>query len=830
MNLLKSMAGINLKLEKIRIMVKTKYMQFVFCLFFSLRFFLPGEAQEVSVNYAQFLQKVAESNDNFWIRVHAAEALSLNNFPVDAKRFFNRELNETGAKKIGALRVMARSQNGNSSKIDSISKAILSEFIVAENEHNRLVALETLGKLGLFIPDKRISTLAQTGEGGIKGMASWVMANSGNAKDLNALVDLLFSTDTLQFRYAAYSLRFIKNVTPEGFLKMKEISDTLNKSHPFRVYLISALYCHSPKEEINSFKDELLSYLNGQVFERYEVYEALTKRGGKEFIPVIEQGFRNEENEDVKVSASNAYLANEHYLQSQIVWIDWVIIVLYGLLLIGIGWYYSYRQKNKEDYYLGGRSVNPFFAGISLYVSFFSAITYLAIPGEVIKYGPLYALATVVGVPVIILVANYFLIPYFMNLKIQSAYEILEKPLGKRIRSIGSIIFIITRFLWMALLLFLASKAMVVMMGWSEDYIFTIILVLGLITVYYTSFGGLKAVLFTDVIQFFILLLGAVMTIGVVGVKFGGFSAVIPDSWTNNWAGVDFISFNPYVRLTIFFAIINNITWWLCTSGSDQMAIQRFLSTKDLKAARRTFIHSQSGMVVITLLLMFVGFAVMNFYKIHPNLLTSGRSVFSNADFLFPHFVSSQFPPGMSGLIIAALFSASMSSLSSGINSVGSIVTNDILPLLFGNYKNLDSLRNIRFISVFIGIVAVLLSLAIKFVPGNIVEVTSKTNGLFIAPLFNLFFMALFVKNAKPFGVFMGSVYGFLVALLIGFWDVFTGNPPFSFLWIAFSSLVVSIISSFLFNLIFKSVRGRRAMYWGIILVIPWLILFFMII
>ena len=519
----------------------------------------------------------------------------------------------------------------------------------------------------------------------------------------------------------------------------------------------------------------------------------------------------------------------QQILQSHIGILDWGILVLYAFMLLGIGWYYASRQKNKEDYYLGGRSVHPLLSGISLYVSFFSAISYLAIAGEVIEYGPLFALAAIVGAPIIYILTSYFLIPFFMNLKIISAYEILERPLGKDVRQLGSILFIITRFLWMALLIFLASKAMVVMLGWDESYILIITIILGVITIFYTAMGGLKAVLLTDVIQFFILLLGAILTITIVAVQLGGVLTLIPDSWSTNWESVDFISFDPYVRLTIFFAFINNIAWWLCTTGSDQMAIQRFLSTKDLKAARKTFMYTQSGLVVITILLMFVGFSVMRFYNTFPDMLPSGTEAAISKDFLFPHFIATQFPVGMSGLVIAALFSASMSSLSSGVNSMGSILTADILPLVFKNYAKKESLRNIRMISVLIGVVVILLSLVIQLIPGNIVEVTAKTNGLFIAPLFNLFLNALFVKKAKPFGVVMGSVYGFMVAFLIGFWDVITGNPSLSFLWIAAVSLFVSVVSSLIFNLIFPHMKIKRATFWGFMLMVPWVIIFLLI-
>jgi Na+/proline symporter len=213
----------------------------------------------------------------------------------------------------------------------------------------------------------------------------------------------------------------------------------------------------------------------------------------------------------------------------------------------------------------------------------------------------------------------------------------------------------------------------------------------------------------------------------------------------------------------------------------------------------------------------------------HPNLLPRADGPVDK-DFLFPYFISTQFPSGMLGLIIAALFSASMSSLSAGINSVGSVITTDVLPAFFKNKSLSEDLKNIRMNSVIIGVFVVLLSLVIPYVPGNIVEVTTKTNGIFVAPLFNLFFMAFFVRKAKPFGVFMGSAYGLLTSFTIGFWDVLTGNMPWSFLWITLCSLLVSIISSFVFSIFFPSAKGKKSFLVGFILLIPWIIFYILII
>src|SRR5699024_5184933 len=336
----------------------------------------------------------------------------------------------------------------DSAQYRSYGEDILEQFHKATDEQTQLIALEALEKLHLYYPDEKIRHIAATGSGGMQVMAQWVMSNSDNPGTMTALVQFLFSSDSTQFRYAAYALRFKNDLPLNTYHLMKGRYRELNKSHPFRVYLASSLWVHAPEEEEDLFKEELLSYQNGKHYERVEVFQALAAKGDGDLLAFIKKSFMNE-NQDVKVSVAQAYLANEHFLQSDVSWLDWIIIIFYGMLLLGVGWFYSYYQKNREDYFLGGGKVNPIMSGISMYVSFFSAITCCAVVGEVIKYGPLFALATIAGVPIIFTLGSYFLIPFFMRLKMISAYEILEKPLGKSVRNIGSIIFLITRVLWM---------------------------------------------------------------------------------------------------------------------------------------------------------------------------------------------------------------------------------------------------------------------------------------------------------------------------------------------------------------------------------------------
>ncbi len=159
--------------------------------------------------------------------------------------------------------------------------------------------------------------------------------------------------------------------------------------------------------------------------------------------------------------------------------LDWAVVGLYFAAVLGIGWYWSRRQKSRDDFLLGGRRMNPVASGISIIVTLVSLISYLAVVGETVKFGPIFVIATLLSIPIVYLIVAYLLIPFFMKLPITSAYEILEKPLGLGVRLTGSVLFILIRVVWMALIVFLSAKTFAVMMNWGEGAILPIVLALG---------------------------------------------------------------------------------------------------------------------------------------------------------------------------------------------------------------------------------------------------------------------------------------------------------------------------------------------------------------
>ena len=774
------------------------------------------------------LHEALHSKEDFWTNVHAAEALIYNVYPEGVEEVFKNLQNNPRSNIVGICRVRARLYKKNAVKYQDNVNRIVDEFSNPESS-NRVVALETLAKLNYSEPLPEIRKIAESNNIEMIAYARWVLANSGNMNNETFLAELLNSNEPLEYSRSAYALRFLDHISNDTFIRLEKCAARLPDSTKYKVYVLSSLYVHSSPEKMDSIKIELLIHLKGEKHERYEVAAALAIRGIPSDVPVL--GHLLEDPDlDVRVSAANALLRIERRMHRGTSWPDWTIMVVYILLMLSIGWYFSKRQKTSEDYLVGNRRINSFVSGISLFASFFSTISYLALTGEVIKHGPLLIIIMIVSFPIIYLLTGYFLIPFFMRLPITSAYQILEKPLGSGVRMAAAIIFLLTRFVWMALLIFLTSKAMVVMLNWDNKFILYISLITGIITIIYSTMGGLRAVVTTDVIQFFILLFGAIITVVLISMKMQGIVGWVPREWAPNWDKLVVFSLNPHIRLTIFFVFLHTIAWWICTAGSDQMAIQRFIATRDVKAARRTFLTTQIGEKIIFFILMCVGFSLLAFYRMHPNLIPDGKDLITDADFLFPHFIANHLPAGLSGVVIAALFSAAMSSLSSGINSTSAVITTDIIPWLKKKREQSDNLALAKWCSLIVGLLVVSVSSTMEHVPGNITEVTAKTNGLFVAPLFNLFFMAMFVRSATTFGTIMGSIYGIAVAAIIAFWDLLTGQPGVTFLWIGPLSLVVSIAASMLFSFIPTKGKGWKYIsIWSLVLILPIILIFFVL-
>ena len=326
--------------------------------------------------------------------------------------------------------------------------------------------------------------------------------------------------------------------------------------------------------------------------------------------------------------------------------LDWAVIAAYVLVLLAIGWYYSRKTTSTEDYLLGGRQMKWLNLGLSLFATMLSAVTYLAVPGEMIRFGPVFALGKVASYPLVAAVVGWWIIPRIMELRVTSAYEILEVHLGLSVRMLGSIFFLLLRLLWMAVIVYATADIVLrPLLGLTPSATPWVCAILGLVTVVYTSMGGLRRGVDRRVSERGSLQ-RRLLALAFATYHLGGVDGWWPSEWPGHWPeprwGYDP---DPDVR-TFTGALIATFVWYVCTQGSDQMVVQRFLANPDLRTARRTLYAALVSSALTTGLLTLVGLAVWSYYRAEASGPGEARAILDRSDHLFPEFIMTVLPPG----------------------------------------------------------------------------------------------------------------------------------------------------------------------------------------
>ncbi len=753
------------------------------------------------------LRSVLE-NEERWVKVHAAEFLLELDYPDGVEQAFLDEFNTHGEEpeyRIGIWRVLAKATYDPKEKRRWISR--IRDVFLDTDAPDRLHAIETLAKLDYKVPEATEAATEgqaerETFERAAAGdraavdpamtvFARWVLVNSDPEHDDTPLSEQLASDDARVRGLAAYAIRHLPAISPATAQALASAAAAEPEDSSSRIHLVCAMAVHGPANDHGKWMDELRRCTEAaESSERYQACQTLAQLANESDLMLLTARMADTE-ADVRSAASYAVLRVGRRVRHSLGALDWIVIGFYAIGMLAVGWYYSRRTVTTEDYLLGGRNMNPLSVGLSLFATLLSTISYLAYPGEMIRYGPM-ILAMVVAYPLVALVVGWLMIPYFMRLQVTSAYQILEMRLGLGVRMLGSVFFLSLRLLWMAVIIYATTdKILVPLLGLDSSATPWLCAVLGLITVTYTSMGGLRAVVFTDVVQTVILLGGAVLTVVLITIFLGGVGSWWPAEWPAHWPAPKL--YDPNERITFFGIVLATFTWWVCTSGSDQMAIQRYLATRDVKAARSVLITTLGVNFLVNILLTLVGLSLLAYFRLNPHLIPDGQTILGDADRLFPQFIAVALPVGVSGLVVAGLLAAAMSSLSSGVNSSCSVITVDFIDRFRRSKENeLDHVRLAKYVSVLVGVAVVVLSAYVGVVQGNLLEVTYKVVNLITAPLFGLFFMAIFVPWAKGWATIVGAICGMAVVITISFWKELTGSTEgISFLWAMPLSFVI---------------------------------------
>ena len=431
--------------------------------------------------------------------------------------------------------------------------------------------------------------------------------------------------------------------------------------------------------------------------------------------------------------------------------LDLGVLLLYLAGVTAWGAWLGRGQQSGTDYFLGNRELPWGAVMLSVVATETSTLTFLSIPG-VAYLGTFTFLQLTFGYLAGRIMVSAFLLPAYFRGELTTAYALLEVRFGTGARRFTSAVFMVTRLLADSVRLFATAIPLALVTGWPYP---VSIAVIGALTLVYTYFGGIKAVVWVDALQMSLYLLGALAAAVALQVLVpGGWGAILASAQTAGKLQVLDFSLNPAVPYTFWAGLLGGGFLTMASHGTDQLIVQRLLTCKDLKASRKALVGSAISVMGQFVVFLTVGLGLWAFYR--------GRA-FERSDEIFALFIVQELPPGITGLLIAGIFAAAMSSLSSSINSLASAAAYDFWAPLKGAAG--DEKRILKAGKAFTLVWAgMLVGGAVLFIPlsrgTTAVEVALGIASVVYGGLLGAFGLGILVDRADERSVILGMVAG----------------------------------------------------------------------
>ena len=509
---------------------------------------------------------------------------------------------------------------------------------------------------------------------------------------------------------------------------------------------------------------------------------------------------------------------------------DLVIIALYMLGMIMTGVYFSRKNKNPDQFTKASGKIPQWAVGISIYATFLSSNTFLGVPGK--AFGSNWnAFVFSLSMPFSAWIAAKYFIPFFRNSGEASAYTHLERRFGAWARTYAVICFLLTQLARMGSIFFGMALSLQAMTGYSMK---SIIIVMGIIIIFYTVLGGMEAVIWTEVAQGIIKTLGAIIILYFIIAKMpGGIRHIIDIGKADGKFSLGSFKFN-FTDSTFWVIFFYGIFINLNNFGMDQNYVQRYQATGSAKEAARSLWLCVKLYLPISLLFFVIGSSLYAWYQMHPEMLdaiklraateqlpanASSKEISAFAAILTPHdygdkalpdFMVHILPVGIVGIIVSAILSAAMSTISSGMNASATVFTFDIYKrYVKHDMGNRQTLR-LLFISTFVmGVLAIITGIAMIGVK-SILDIWWQLSGIFATGMLGLFLLGILSKQTKNAEAFLAVVIGILVIA----WMTFPSFIPqkLSYLRSTFNTnmvIVIGTLSIFLAGIFFTLIRNK---------------------
>jgi solute:Na+ symporter, SSS family len=458
--------------------------------------------------------------------------------------------------------------------------------------------------------------------------------------------------------------------------------------------------------------------------------------------------------------------------------IDLAIFFLYMLLIIGFGISFSFRKRTAEDYTLGGGRLPAWAIGMSIFATFVSSISFLALPGNAYM-GNWNGFVFSLSIPLAAVVAVKYFVPLYRKLKSESAYYYLEQRFGPWAGTYASVCYLLTQLARMGAIMYLLALPMNALLGWSIPLI---IVVTGISVIVYATLGGFEAVVWTDAIQGIILIGGALASLLVIMFSMpegpGQVFTIASEANKFNLGSFDF----DFTTSTFWLLLIYGLFINLQNFGIDQNYVQRYLSARTQKEAEKSTWLGSLLYVPVSLLFFFIGTALFAYYQAQPDLLPADLQ--GAGDKIFPYFIVTGLPAGVTGLLIASIFAAGMSTVSTSINSSGTVILSDFYKKFFNRTPSQkESMRVLLTASFAMGGSSIFVALALNGVTSAL-DAWWALSSVFSGGVLGLFLLGVISKKAKSVHAAIGVVMGVLVILWLSLSPVFFTADG----WLAFKS------------------------------------------
>ena len=439
--------------------------------------------------------------------------------------------------------------------------------------------------------------------------------------------------------------------------------------------------------------------------------------------------------------------------------LDFIIFLVFTLGVVLFGCSFFSKKRSSDDFTSAGRNLPGWLVGMSIFATYVSSISYIGYPGKAFA-GNWNAFVFSLSIPVASYLAAHYFVPFYRKEDSVSAYGFLEHRFGRWARLYASACYLLTQVARMGSILYLLALPMYILMGWN---LHVVIIATSLAIILYSMLGGIKAVIWTDAIQGFILIGGALVCLILLFVEMPGGPSQVFDLAIHSPQGNKF-------SLGAFTSDLSSSTFWVCliygifinlqNYGIDQNYVQRYHAAKDMKAAKFSATFGGYLFIPVSAVFFLIGTALYSYYAVNPGLLPA--DIAAKPDYVFPYFIVHGLPTGVRGLLIASIFAAGMSTVATSITSSATIVLTDYVKPFSRKMKEKKQLHVLQTSSVLVGLLGMVVAIAMLQVE-SIIDAWWKLSSIFSGGMLGLFLLGWLMPKTQKVHALIGVIVGVLV-------------------------------------------------------------------